>query len=236
MGGCLSIAQLIRDMQRAQREQRNVRVMNVMVGRGHGINPGFTGPIFTISTRQKEKDRDVDTKDVEMKAAIRWAEKAKPAGQFLDAGDTKEFSCVICGEEDFELKSDNDVMAFLEKVNKKLPGGIQGAKIKPDLLVEMGCCHQTTHVGCLLTWWLTRSHWTCPHCRDVYLEGNEKQNYPSYDERQDVIVQQVYDAVTRTIWNLSTDSTDDEFEEDDRFEFTDLSDDDLSTLEHLLGR
>ena len=225
-------------------------VMHVVIGRGHGrrqdvipleqrlnnVEPttGFTGPIFNISTRQKDKDKD----DVEMKAAVRWAEKAKPTGQFLDAEDTSEFPCVICGEEVLDLKCDNNVKAFLEKVNKKLPGGIQGAKIKPDLLVEMGCCHQTMHVGCVLTWWLTRSHWTCPHCREVYLEGNKNQNYPRYDERQDIIVQQVYDAVTRTIWNLNTDPTDDEdYEfEDDRFEFTDLSDDDLTTLEGLLGR
>ena len=260
MGDCLSVTG---DMRRAQREERDSRlmmsVMNVIIGRGHGrqnssnvipleqrlsnVNPfepttGFAGPIFTISTRQKDKDKEVD--DVEMKAAMRWAGKAKPAGQFLDVEDTTmEFPCVICGEEVLDLKCDNDLMAFLEKVNKKVPGGIQGAKIKPDLLVEMGCCHQTLHVGCLLTWWLTRSHWTCPHCREVYLKGNEKQNYPRYDERQDIIVQQVYDAVTRTIWNLNTDPTDDEddeFDDDDRFEFTDVSDDDLTTLEGLLGR
>ena len=228
--------------------------MNVVIGHGrrssshvipleqrlNNVEPttGFTGPIFSISTKTKDKDKEVD--DVEIKAAIRWAGKTKPAGQFLDADDTTETPCVICGEEDFGLKCDNNVTAFMEKVNKKVPGGIQGAKIKTDLLVEMGCCCQTLHVGCLLTWWLTRSHWTCPHCREVYLEGNKDQNYPrSRDERQDIIVQQVYDAVTRTIWNLNTDPTDDEddeFDDDDRFEFTDLSDDDLTTLEGLLGR
>ena len=241
MGNCLAITELVRDMRRAETEMRGTRVIvNFMVDRG----PSFTGPIFNISTRRNE--------DVEVKAIRRWAEKVKPTRQFLDVEDTTEFPCVVCGEDAYDLKTDNKVVEFIRKLQKEIPKGIQGCIIRPDLSVEMGCCHQTIHMGCLLTWWMTRSHWTCPHCREVYLEGNDQQSYPT--ERQEGgIVNQVFDAVTRTIWDLDTrphpyvessrpividdsDSEDDEFEEDDRFEFTDILDDDLSTLEQLLGR
>ena len=241
MGNCLAITELVRDMRRAETEMRGTRVIvNFMVDRG----PGFTGPIFNISTRRNE--------DVEVKAIRHWAEKVKPTGQFLDVEDTTEFPCVVCGEDAYDLKTDNKVVEFIRKLQKEMPKGIQGCIIQPELSVEMGCCHQTIHMGCLLTWWMTRSHWTCPHCREVYLEGNKQQSYPT--ERQEGgIVNQVFDAVTRTIWDLDTrpdpyvessrpividdsDSEDDEFEEDDRFEFTDILDDDLSTLEELLGR
>ena len=241
MGNCLSLTELVRDMRRAQRDERGTRVIvNFMVGRG----PSFTGPILNISTRPnepKEKNKK-ENEDVEMKAIRRWSEKVKPTGQFLDVEDTTEFPCVVCGEDAFDLKTDNKVMEFIRKLQKEIPKGIQGCIIQPELSVEMGCCHQTMHVGCLLTWWMTRSHWTCPHCREVYLEGNAQQSYPT--ERQEGIVNQVFDAVTRTIWELDTrpdpyvdsDSEDEFEEEDDRFEFTDILDDDLSTLEELLGR
>ena len=108
--------------------------------------------------------------------------------------------------------------------------------------MEMGCCHQTMHVGCLFCWWIERDKWTCPHCREVYLEGKD-QDYPS--ERREGIVNQVFDAMTRTIWDPDTQPhqdpenphaivMDDSDEEEDRFEFTDILDDDLSTLEMLL--
>ena len=248
MGNCLAITELVRDMRRAQRDERGTRVIvNFMVG------TSFTGPMFNISTRQNEpKERRKEKEDVEVKAIRCWAEKVKPTGQFLDVEDTTEFPCVVCGEDAYDLKTDNKVVEFIRKLQKEIPKGIQGCIIQPELPVEMGCCHQTIHVGCLLTWWMTRSHWTCPHCREVYLEGNKQQSYPT--ERQEGgIVNQVFDAVTRTIWDLDTrpdpyvessrpividdsDSEDDEFEEDDRFEFTDILDDDLSTLEELLGR
>ena len=43
--------------------------------------------------------------------------------------------------------------------------------------------------------------WTCPYCRDVYLEGND-QEYPP--EQQEGVTTQVLDAVIRTIWELDT--------------------------------
>ena len=150
MGSCLSVARLFSDMRRAQREAQSTRVIvNFMVGRG----PSFTGPLFTISTRQNEpKEKEKENEEVEMKAMKHWAEKVKPTAQFLDVEDTSEFPCVICGEDTLELKCDNKITEFLEKVNKKLPQGINGCVIKPDLSVDMGCCCQTVHVGCLLTW------------------------------------------------------------------------------------
>ena len=148
----------------------------------------------------------------------------------------------------FELKCDNKVVEFIQKLKKEIPKGIEGCKIHPELSVDMGCCHQTMHVGCLLTWWMSRSHWTCPHCQDVYLKGNDQQSYPM--ERREGIVNQAFDAVTRTIWDLDTrpdpyvehsrpiviNDSEDEEEDDDRFDFVDILDDDLSTLEALLGR
>ena len=112
--------------------------------------------------------------------------------------------------------------------------------------MEMGCCHQTVHVGCLFCWWIDRHKWTCPHCRDVYLEGKDT-DYPSKGGR-DRPLTQVVDAIPCTIWELDTrpdlyedpehqhaivisDSDDDE---EDRFEFVVILDDDLSTLEILL--
>ena len=71
----------------------------------------------------------------------------------------------------FELKCENKVIEFVGKLNEELPKGIEGFKVRPELSVEMGCCHQSAHVGCLFTWWIDRQKWTCPHCRDVYLEG-----------------------------------------------------------------
>ena len=247
MGSCLSIVELVRDMRRARREAQSTRVIvNFMVGRG----PSFTGPLFTISTRQNEskEKNEKENEDVEMKAAVRWAERVKPTGQFLDVEDTSEFPCVICGEDAFELKVDNKVTEFIQKLKKELPKGIQGCFIRPELSVDMGCCHQTIHVGCLLMWWMSRSHWTCPHCRDVYLKGNDQQSYPT--ERHEGIVNQVFDPVTRTIWDLDTrpdpyvessssiviNDSEDEDDDEDRFDFVDISDDDLSTLEVLLGR
>ena len=46
MGHCLSVVELFRDMQRAQRQERSQVVVNVMIGRG---------PTFHVSTRQDEK-------------------------------------------------------------------------------------------------------------------------------------------------------------------------------------
>ena len=220
-------------------------IVNFMVGRG----PSFTGPLFTISTRHHVTPQEkTEEEDTEMKAMKRWAEKVKPTAQFLDVEDTSEFPCVICGEDAFELKVDNKVAEFIQKLKKELPKGIEGCKIDPELSVDMGCCHQTMHVGCLLTWWMSRSHWTCPHCRDVYFKGNDQQTYPT--ERREGIVNQTFDAVTRTIWDLDTcpdpyvesssrsiviDDSDSE-DEEDRFDFVDILDDDLSTLEELLGR
>ena len=69
----------------------------------------------------------------------------------------------------------------------------------------------------------------------MYLKGNDQQSYPT--ERREDIVNQDFNAVTRTIWDLDTRPSDSEDEfEDDRFDFTDILDDDLSTLEELLGR
>ena len=64
-------------------------IVNFMVGRG----PSFTGPLFTISTRQNEAKNEQKTKDeedTEMKAMKRWAEKVKPTAQFLDVEDTSD--------------------------------------------------------------------------------------------------------------------------------------------------
>ena len=147
---------------------------------------------------------------------------------------------MICGEDAFELKCDNKVVAFLQKLNKEMPKGVEGCKIRPELSIDMGCCHQTMHMGCLLTWWVKRHKWTCPHCRAVYLEGNDKQDYP--EERREGVVNQVIDAITRTIWDLDTDPAPDPEHphaiiiDDVRFDFVDILDDDLSTLEVLLGR
>ena len=234
MGGCLAVTELVRDMRQAQRDERGTRVIvNFMVGRG----PSFTGPLFTISTRHHvtPQDKTEEEEDTEMKAMKRWAEKVKPTAQFLDVEDTTEFPCVICGKDVFDLKCDNKVTEFLGKVNKELPQGINGCVIKPELSVDMSCCCQTVHVGCLLMWWITRSHWTCPHCRNVYLEGNAQQSYPT--ERHEGIVNQVFDAVTRTIWDLDTHPdpyVESDEEDEHRFDFIDISDDDLSTLEELL--
>ena len=83
MGSCLSVIKFARDMQRAQREEQNSRVIvnYMMIGRG----PSFGGPFFTISTRQNEtkKEQPKEEEDAKLKAMRRWAEMSKPTAQFL---------------------------------------------------------------------------------------------------------------------------------------------------------
>ena len=228
MGSCLSLLELSRIMRRVQQEERNRTIVNVMAMRG---------PTFSVSSRHDQPKRKED-EEAEMKAALGWVEKVKPTAQFLDVEDTREFPCIVCNEDVYELERNKKVAEFLNKLSRELPQGIHRCHVRPELSVDMGCCHQTIHVGCLFTWWMSRHHWSCPHCRDVYLNGNDKQGYHSDDEHEGVL-HQVFDAVTRTIWELDTEPEplyimSDDSDEEDRFYFVEIGDDDLSMLERLL--
>ena len=200
----------MREWHRSQAEDESVRVIGMFVnGR----------PVTVTHT----ENRDVNLKELE--AGKRWFEGVCAVGE-----NNKE--CIVCQEEEMTLRCENPVMDFVTKLGETCEDR-KGVPLDVKTCVSMNCCHQSIHIGCVLSWWIGKVVWTCPYCRVIHS-----------GKKESGVVTQIVDAVTRTVWDVEArpdpaqqiviPDDDEEEEEEDRYDLDSVDEDTLDALETFL--